>query len=168
MPKIKNLKEIKSKIKIIKEIKRGESELVEDVKEAEEHSVQVFREDLSGVKFRPPSIALESDLSETDTAIQQETKERNEIEERNIAYTPRGQAGAQRSYQERRNFEESNREYSHAEDSSRVPAMRFEDRAPQQRIMGKGEIRENFPMQNSEISDERLEVDRKKYKTRRE
>ena len=94
MPKIKNVKEIKSKIKIIKEIKRGESDLVEDVKEAEEHSVQVFRQDLSRVNFKPPSIVLESDLAETDTAIQQETRERKKIEERNITYAPRGQAGA--------------------------------------------------------------------------
>ena len=166
MPKIKKIKEIKSKIKIIKELKRGESELVEDVEKAEEHAVQVFREDVSGSEFKPPSIVLESDVEETNV-IQHETRERKEIEERNIAYAPRRESGAARSYQEGRNEEE--REYRHSEEvAQNLPRMRFDESAFKERVITKREGQEAFPIQDSEIRDERLEIEKRKYKTRRE
>lgn len=169
MAKIKKIKELKSKIKIIKEIKRGESELVDDVEKAEEHVVQVFREDISGSEFKPPSIALESDVEESGpaTAIQQETRERREIEETNIAYAPRRESGAARSYQEGRNEEE--REYRHSEDVARnLPTMRFEESAFKERVISKREGHDAFSIQDSEIRDERFEIEKRKYKTRRE
>ena len=82
MPKIKKVKELKSKIKLIEEIKS--KDLVEDIKKAEKeerrNAVFLAKE----ADFKSPSLVLESSIEEP-TQIQQETKERIRVQERNVA-----------------------------------------------------------------------------------
>ena len=81
-PEIKEIKVLKPRIK---EIKKEESELEEDIEEAEQEE----RGAMQSGNFQAPSIILESDRQEAPrrTQIQQETQERRQIETTNASYT---------------------------------------------------------------------------------
>ena len=83
--KSKEIKEIKVLAPKIKEIKKDESELEEDIEEAEEET----RGAMQSGNFQAPSILLESERQEAPrrTQIQQETQERRQIETTNASYT---------------------------------------------------------------------------------
>src|SRR3989344_3472507 len=107
MAKIKKIREIKSKIRIIREIERneGEEELVEDIEKAESD----FRREVavsSGIKA--PSLILESDVKESGgaekTQIREETRERVQLERENqvtaATYGVRRAGAEEKSYRQ--------------------------------------------------------------------
>jgi len=107
MAKIKKIREIKSKIKIIREIERneGEEELVEDIEKAEDD----FRREVavsSGIEAS--SLVLESDIKESrgaeKTQIREETRERVQLERENettaATYGARRAGAEERSYRQ--------------------------------------------------------------------
>ena len=170
MPKKRKIKEIKSKIKIVKELNKDKSELVEDVEKAEKDFVDETR---TSAGFKASSIILDSTVEEGEsTAIQRETREREEIEERNITYAPRRGAEETRGYIERVETRENEerREYSHGEDRT-MPRMRFEESAFQNRVISRKEgvletpVTQEFDLERRENE---IEGNRKKYRTRRE
>ena len=98
MPKITRVKELKPRIREIKEIEHDEkSELIEEIKEAENQE----RESVSSsTEFNAPSLMLQSNAEpqEQRTQIQQETRERREVDRINRAYTQTQQGAEEREY----------------------------------------------------------------------
>lgn len=88
MPKIKKIKELKPRIKEI-ELSKEESELLEDVKEAEQQERETALTRAAETEFKAPSLVLESAIENASSEepapaqIQQATRERREMEERN-------------------------------------------------------------------------------------
>lgn len=185
MPKhIRKIKEVKSKIKIIKEIKSDS--LIEDIKKAEkeidEEAKNEARQELRSSEFKAPSLALErsvEDEPKQETQIAAETRERKELEDRNTNYTANAsRETSRREYVERR-FEgnvEGHRAYQHAEDTTQSNISRramfreneFREKIPEGGIRpmreeaGRGDFEDESFFDNSE------QQQKKRYKTRRE
>ncbi len=107
MPQIKKITELKPRIREIKTSennKKEESELVEDIEEAETTEKQeAAREFASASRFKAPSIVLESSTEEAETEprqtqIQVETEQRREVHERNLTYSPRKESEQRQAY----------------------------------------------------------------------
>ena len=99
MKKIKKIKEIKSKITIVKEIKSKESSIVEKVAGAEES----FRNDVSNrTKIKVPVLEAKAENIRGNTQIQEASREMGKLEkenkEREIRYGRRNETETRGTY----------------------------------------------------------------------